>query len=259
MKNFRLLISASMLILLTLNLAAQDYKVTAPAGKDGKVILKNFAGALPIEGYQGSEILITGGNGKLEAPERAKGLKPIYPAGTDNTGMGLSVEKEGNIVKITCLLPFTRHAEFSLRIPENLAVEVESSCEYNNNVTVTGVKNEIVIKTCHSIDLKNITGPVVLSSISGDINVSFASTVSDRQSSINAISGDVDITLPAKTPVSIDMSTINGGFFSDFDITDTEKNMKRIGGSNLNFKLNGGGFKFDVITVTGNVYLRKGM
>lgn len=261
MKNFRLLISASMLILITLNLAAQDYRIAAPAGKDGKVILKNFSGDLPIEGYQGNEIVVTSSSGKFEPPARAKGLKPIYSAGTDNTGMGLSVEKEGNIVRINCLLPFTRGADFSMKIPENLAVELESGCEYNNNVTVTGMKNEIVIKTCHNIDLQNITGPVVLSSISGDINIGFSSTISDRQSSINSISGDVDITLPAKTPVTIDMSTIQGGFYSDFEITETQnqKNMKRIGGNNLNFNLNGGGFKFDVVTVTGNVYLRKGM
>ncbi len=259
MKKYKFGILSIIIILITLNLSAQDYKVAAPAGKDGKVFFKNFSGPLPIEGYQGSEIVITSSEGKLEPPERAKGLKPIYPGGTDNTGMGLSVVKDGNNINITCLLPFTKESGYSIRLPENLAIEIESGCEYNNSVTVTGVKNEIVIKTCHGIDLKNVTGPVVLSSISGDINIAFGPTLSDKTSSINAISGDVDITLPAKTPVSIDLSTINGGFFSDFEVTDSQKNMKRIGGSSLSFDLNGGGFSFNVATITGNVYLRKGM
>lgn len=248
-------IFAMIFFLAAAKLAAQEYKIEASSGK---VIFKNFSGDLPIEGYQGNQIVISSGNEQVTTPERAKGLKPVYPAGTDNTGMGLSAVKTGNTVTITCLLPFGRGTGYTIRVPENLSVELESSCEYANNVNVTGLKNEIVIKTCHNIDLKNITGPVVLSSISGDINVAFGSSLSDKPSSINAISGDVDITLPSKAPVSIGMSTINGGFYSDFDIAETQKNMKRIGGSNLDFDLNGGGFKFDVVTVTGNVYLRKG-
>ncbi|HLN56645.1 MAG TPA: DUF4097 family beta strand repeat-containing protein [Bacteroidales bacterium] len=259
MKTNRFGILTLLIFLFALKLPAQDYKIAAPTGRDGKVILKNFSGPLPVEGYQGNEILVSSTEGKPETPERARGLKPVYPGGTDNTGLGLSVQKEGNTVMITCLLPFTRSSGYSLRIPENLSIELESGCEYSNSVSITGIKNEIAIKSCHGIDLKNITGPVVLSSISGDINISFGSTISDKTSSINAISGDVDITLPSKTQVSIDLSTINGAFYSDFDIADTQKNMKRIGGNNLNFDLNGGGFKFDIVTVSGNVYLRKGM
>ncbi|HEX2969153.1 MAG TPA: DUF4097 family beta strand repeat-containing protein [Bacteroidales bacterium] len=257
MKKFSLLI-ISLIVFFTANLRAQDYKVAAPAGKDGRVILKNFSDDLPIEGYQGSEIIVSSQNGEFTPPERAKGLKPIYPAGTDNTGMGLSVEKEGNTIRITCLLPFTRKTGYSMRIPENLAIEIESGCENSSDVTVTGMKNEIAIKTCHDITLKNITGPVVLSSIAGDIEVAFGPVISDKTSSINSVSGDVDITLPSKTPVSIELSTVNGGFYSDFDITDSQKDMKRIGGSNISFDLNGGGFRFDIVTVSSNIYLRKG-
>jgi hypothetical protein len=54
------------------------------------------------------------------------------------------------------------------------------------------------------------------------------------------------------------MGTINGGFYSDFDISDSQKDMKRVGGNHLNASLNGGGFKFSIETVNGNIYLRKG-
>lgn len=259
MKTYRLKILAVLISLISIQLSAQEYKISAPAGKDGKVILKNFSHDLPVQGYNGTEIVLSSPDGTDAAPERAKGLKPVYPAGTDNTGFGVSVEKDGNTVVITCLLPFTRSQSFSFRIPENLAIEMESGCENSTNILITGMKNEIVVKSCHGADLKNITGPVVISSIAGDVNVSFAAGFSDKPSSINAVSGDVDITLPSKTPVSIDLSTMSGGFYSDFEISDSQKNMKRIGGSNLNFDLNGGGFKFSVVTITGNVYLRKGV
>jgi hypothetical protein len=34
--------------------------------------------------------------------------------------------------------------------------------------------------------------------------------------------------------------------------------MKKIGGNDMNYSLNGGGFKFNIGTVSGNIYLRKG-
>lgn len=259
MKNYRFGILMILLMLSVQILVAQNYKVAAPSGKDGKLVLKNFSDDLPIEGYTGNTIEITSSEGQLNPPERAKGLKAIYPSGTDNTGVGVSVEKEGNNVIITCLIPFTKHSAYSFKVPDNLAVEIESGCENSTNISVTGMKNEIAIKTCHDVDLKNITGPVVISSISGDINVAFSQTVSDKPSSINAISGDVDLTIPAKSPLNVELSTINGGFFSDFEISQTEKELRRIGGNNIDFTLNGGGPKFSIVTVSGNVYLRKGM
>lgn len=246
-----------MLILVpVLSLSAQDYKIAAPA--NGRVILKNFSGDLPVEGYNGKEIIISSSSGKLETPERAKGLKPVYPSGPDNSGIGVSVEKDGSNVNITCLIPFTRSAGYSIKVPENLAVEIESGCENSNQISVTNMRSEIVIKNCHDIDLKAVTGPVVLSTISGDINIDFGSYSANKPSSINSISGDIDITLPEKTEAQVELSTINGSFFSDFEVKQTDKNLNRIGGNQLSFDLNGGGFKLDITTVTGNVYLRKG-
>jgi DUF4097 and DUF4098 domain-containing protein YvlB len=80
----------------------------------------------------------------------------------------------------------------------------------------------------------------------------------DKPFSVNSVSGDIDITIPAKTATDLELRTVNGGFYSDFDIAETQKDLKKIGGNKLYFPLNGGGFKFTVATVTGNIYLRKG-
>jgi len=71
---------------------------------------------LPIEGYNGSEILITSTSGNLTPPEKAKGLKPIYPSGSDNTGIGLDVQKIDNLITITCLIPFTQDGEYKIKV-----------------------------------------------------------------------------------------------------------------------------------------------
>lgn len=239
-------------------LPAQEFKTTVQNTKDGKLILKDFSGKLPVTGYNGNEIIITSTSEDHSPPEKAKGLKAIYPSGTDNTGLGLDLQKNGNVITITCLIPFTRNGEFQIKVPENLALEFESGCERSNEISVENTKNEIEIKNCHDINLKGVTGPLILSTISGDINVTFSSINPDKPFSVNSISGDIDITLPVKTATNLELGTVSGGFYSDFDLTDSQKNLKKVGGNELNFPLNGGGFKFNIVTVSGNIYLRKG-
>ena len=146
MKNVKKIIIALLILLPALSLNAQSFKVTAPTGSDAMLVLKGFSGAMPIEGYAGSEIEIKTDAEKVTPPDRAKGLKAIYPAGTDNSGIGVSVDKKGHVTTITCLIPFTRRSEYSFRIPENLSVSIESGCENNNEISITGLKNEINIK-----------------------------------------------------------------------------------------------------------------
>ncbi len=114
------------------------------------------------------------GGEDMTVPERAKGLKPVYGGGVDNTGVGLSVEKNGNR-NIGYLSPaLHQQSEYTVKVPESMAIEVKSECQYNNDIYINGMKNEIEIQSCHSINLKGVTGPLVLSTISGDIEVTFS-------------------------------------------------------------------------------------
>lgn len=239
-------------------ISGQEYKVAVQNTRDGKLTLTNFPNDLPIEGYSGNEIIISSSDGDFTPPERAKGLKPIYPGGNDNSGLGLNVEKNGNTVSITCLLPITRSADYKIRVPDNLSLDIQSGCERSSNISVANMKNEIDIQACHDIDLKNVTGPLVLSTISGDIDIALGNLTTDKPLSINSISGEIDITLSSKTTASLELRTVGGAFYSDFDFTQAKDNLKRIGGNELSYELNGGGPKISIATVSGNVYLRKG-
>lgn len=239
-------------------LSAQEFKITTTNSRDTRVILKDFSGQLPIEGYNGTDIIITSTSEDLTPPEKAKGLKPVFPAGTDNTGIGLDVEKTENVISITCLLPFTRDGEYKMKVPENLSIELSSGCERNNDVTVKNMKNEIDLKTCHDIKLENVTGPLVLSTISGNIDITYSNINSAKSSSVHSVSGDIDITLPVKTATDLELNVVSGAIYSDFDFSESQKNLKKIGGNETNFALNGGGFKYSIGSVSGNIYLRKG-
>lgn len=256
MKTYRLLFLI-LFLFPALIVHGQEFKTEAKNSTDNKLVLLNFPGDLPVTGYSGNEIIITTENGTFAPPERAKGLKPVFPGGNDNTGIGLSFEKEGKTITITCILPITRSAVYSIKVPDNLALEIQSGCEKNTNLTVTGMKNEIEIQNCQGIDLKNVTGPLVLSTISGDINISLTEILPGKPVSINAISGEIDITLPSKVAASFELNTIGGAFYSDFEFTQEKDPIKKIGGSDLKMDINGGGPKFSITTVSGNVYIRK--
>jgi hypothetical protein len=239
-------------------LSAQEYKMTVQNTKDTRLILKDFNGQLPIEGYNGNDIIISSTSGKMEVPAKAKGLKPIFPSGTDNTGIGLEVQKIDNLITVTCLIPFTQDGEYKIRVPENIALELSSGCERSNDITISGVKNEIEIKSCHNIDLKDVTGPLVLSTISGDINITYSTINTVKSSSVNSVSGDIDITMPVKTATDLELRVVSGAIYSDFDFSESQKNLKKVGGNETNYSLNGGGFKYTIGSVSGNIYLRKG-
>jgi lia operon protein LiaG len=246
----------SFALLAASTLPAQDYKTTVENPKESKLILKDFIGELPIEGYAGNEIVISGGP-DVSLPERAKGLKPVYSGGTDNTGMGLFVEKTGNQVTITCLVSFAKEANYHIKVPENISLKLTSGCERQNSVEISNMKNEVDINICNSIRIKNSSGPLVLSTINGPVDVVFSEIGKDKPNSIASINGEIDVTLPAASAVNLEMRNMQGGMYTDFDLPAEDKQMKRVGGGAINARLNGGGVSLKLTSINGNIYLRK--
>ena len=250
-----LLLAAGMAVPCT----AQQFKVTVENSKDGQVELDDFPGDLPVEGYSGNEIIITSSAGRFEAPERAKGLKPIYGGGgTDNTGIGLDMEKNGNKVSFHCLLGMGRSGDYHVKVPDNLVVRIHRSCEKGGETTIQNFRNEIDFDGCNHVNLKNVTGPLVVSTIGGGVDVVFVDISKDRPISISSIGGEIDVTLPAKAAVNLEMSTMSGGMYSDFDFPSDNKDMRKVGGGSVRAQLNGGGTDLKLNSISGNIYIRKG-
>ena len=237
---------------------AQEFKIQVENNKDGKLILQDFNGELPIEGYAGNEIVVSSGSGRFEVPEQAKGLKPVYASGTDNTGVGIFMEKNGNRITLHCLLPFGKRGNYRIRVPENLALEIGRDCAGGGETIISNMKNEIDFNGCHSIELKNVTGPLVLSTISGHVNVVFTELSKDKSISIASVSGEVDVTLPAKAGFNLEMGTVTGNMYSDFDLQSGSDDMHRVGGGSLHAHVNGGGVDVKLTSISSNIYLRKG-
>jgi hypothetical protein len=237
--------------------AQQDYKIPVQNTKEGKLTLNDFQNDLPVEGYSGSDIIITS-NINIKAPDRAKGLQPVYSGGTDNTGMAVAVEKNGSSVTLQCLLPITKSGNYKIKVPDNFRIEINNDCGHSGNVTVENIKGEVAVKNCQGIKVNNVSGPLVLSTISGNININFASLAKDRTISLASISGEIDVTVPSTTGVDVELQTISGSIYSDFDFSSGDKKMKRIGGNSISTSLNGGGADLKITNISGSIYFRKG-
>lgn len=247
------------LVLSTNLLKAQEYKLTVANTKDGKITLNDFMGDLPVEGYNGTEIIVTSTSDRFtHPPEKAKGLKPIFAAGQDNTGIGVYVEKNGNNITLQCLLPITEREEYKIKVPNNLALKIHSDCGRSGDISISNMTGEIEVSNCQGIDLKNCTGPVVLSTISGSIDLKLGNLAKDRPVSIASVSGDIDVTLASTAAANVELRTVSGGIYSDFDLQPDKGNMRRVGGNSIKAQLGGGGAALTLTTVSGNVYLRKG-
>ena len=256
MKPISYLLLLVCLLLAKLTVHAQDYKIPVQNVKEGKLTLNNFPGDLPVEAYSGNEIIISSDR-ENKTPDRAKGLKAVYADGTDNTGMAVAMEKNSNQITLDCLLPITQSASYKIRVPDNFSIQVHNECGHAGNVTVENAKGEVEITNCQGIKLKNVSGPLVLSTISGDINVTVTQMSKDKPVSFASISGDIDVTLPSNVGVDIQMETISGGIYSDFDFPSDDKKLKKIGGGSIKSQLNGGGADLKITNISGNIYLRK--
>lgn len=245
-------------VCITGRLSAQEYKVTVDNSKAIQLTLEDLPGDLPIEGYAGTEIVITAEQGSFEPPDRAKGLKPVYAAGTDNTGIGLYMEKDGNNISFHCLLPITKSASYRVKVPENLTLKIHRDCARGGRTDVQNMKNEIDFDGCNAINLKNVSGPLVVSTINGEVTVVFTDFSKERPMSIASINGPVDVTIPAKAGVNLEISTIHGNMYSDFDLNSGDKDMRKIGGDEIRAAVNGGGTDLKLSTINANIYVRKG-
>lgn len=92
-------------------------------------------------------------------------------------------------------------------------------------------------------------------SISADIETTF----NGGELSLETISGDVDIKLPATHGLSLKASTISGDIYSDltFEYLDGGKGLKQMVGMKLDARLNNGGKNLHLKSISGDILLRK--
>ncbi|MCU7695261.1 DUF4097 family beta strand repeat-containing protein [Haoranjiania flava] len=256
MKRIYLPFMLSLIFALSASAQTREYRISGKGTKSSVLTLKDFTGNLSVEGYTGTEIIITSSLPAVNN-ERARGLQAIYASGTDNTGIGLYMVKSDNKIELQCLLPVIKKGDYAIMVPKNYNVKVNKDCARYGTITLSKLSGEVEVKNCSDINLKNISGPVVLSTISGDVNLQLDNMPKGKVFSINSVSGEIDIMMPSSAGVDIQMSNLSGQIYSDFDLQDQKRSLRQVGGNNIKAAVNGGGASLKVANISGSIYLRK--
>ena len=236
---------------------AQEFKLKMDKiGNESQITFLINNSNVKIEGYSGQELIITASNFQAP-PERAQGLKPLYATAVDNTNLGLSVTQNGNewVVEKAS----RKDIDYTIKVPKQVRIKYEETNYQSGDVTVMNHEGDLEI-SCKSGDIRaeNISGSVVMNTISGDINLIFNGLKQEKPCSIKAISGNVDITVPASAKANLKLRSVSGEAYSNCDIEFSQKeNMNRVDGGNIDGKIGGGGVEFSINAISGDIYLRK--
>lgn len=209
-----------------------------------------------IKAHDKNELLIMGDGRQM--PEKAKGLKAVYAGGSDNTGFGIYANREGETLVIRNLK--NMHSKtLEIFLPRNVNITVERS--NLGKVEIQGFSSEIEATTnVGGITFRDVTGPIVARTSTGEINVIFNKVSQSSPISLVSATGAIDVSLPSNTPANLELKTAMGEIFTDFDIKfpEEKKGMKIIAGKRtINTELNNGGVEISLKSATGNIYLRK--
>jgi len=257
-------------------LAQNQYKTTMKNSADSQVEIQVGSDNVFIIGHDKDEIVITTDfkgeyidvptGQKKEVPERAAGLKPLTVNASDNTGIGLVVEKEEDYFAVLKISKNARNKTYTFYIPNKVNLVINDIfAQVETTYSIENMAGEVEVNALNSdIKMNNVTGPVVANATNGNVEVVYASVTPNKPNSILSVNGFVDVSLPGNVPADIELHTVNGEIYSDLQIEvdkDASRAMPVVAPNmnmfNLEGKLNGGGTPISVQSVNGDIYLRE--
>ena len=262
---------------------AQEFKTEFKSKSDNrkvKIIIDNSK--LNISQHSGNEVIIEA-DGYKPPPERVQGLRPLYNSAVDNSGIGLSVTEEDNVLKIV-RASSKNDVDYNIKLPQSIGLCIETGFQ-SEDIEIKDFVGELEIENkTGDIKLENVTGPLVLETMSGDITVTFSELSQKGPSSINAMSGFVDVTFPENSKANFKLKSMTGEIYvaesAAIELVenkkeDEEKHPKKgtayIDGEDetwsvhlnhsyfhktLKAKMNGGGVDFQIDAMSDDIYLR---
>lgn len=254
-------VMTGLMLVFAVAVQGQEFKMAVKGNAaDTWVEINRLSADITIEGTSGGELRIVAKDYE-GMPEKAQGLKPLSAFGPENTGIGLSVLQEGSKITISGTNNKADQGEYVVYLPKSLNLRVDYHNPMAGDVTIKGMAGQVEAKAfSNDLELVDVTGPIIAHTLSSDLNVRFTTVSQASPSSLTSTSGDIEITLPATSKGTFNMSTMTGGVYSDLDFKMSEENseIRRIGGTKTAGTLNGGGVEISLKTISGDIYIRKG-
>ena len=157
--------------------------------------------------------------------------------------------------------------QYSIKIPNSIKLNWDTSgCKKNNNTapfvlyssnasSLSNFNGEVEISTSlNNLALTDVTGPVSINSIGGNVTVNFDKKKPLKLYSVYTNNGFIDITMPTTSDVNVDAN--GAAIYSDLNfnvLSDTESD----GQQHMKLKMKGGRVKMKLEAGFGTIYLRK--
>ncbi len=222
-------------------------------------------GGITVKAYDGKDVVI-------EAHTRDR--EPVQPAPTGMhrlsvTATGLSAEEENNDVRIDTD-SFMRPVDLVITVPTHSSLSLHTVND--GNISVTGVEGDLDVEAINgSVTLDHVSGSVVAHTVNGRVSATLDRVNTQKPMAFSTLNGEIDATFPPDLKANLNLHSMRGDIFSDFDVqlgraagqpivedsgTSSGKYRVRADG-NVHATINGGGQDIQFSTLNGNIYIRK--
>lgn len=196
-----------------------------------------------------------------EPRRNAQGMRRL-----PNRSLGLSVEEQGNVVKVSMDGP-PRDAALRLLVPRKASLSL--STVNDGDISVRGIDGELELQNVNgSITALDVAGSVVAHTTNGEVKVTLTRVDPRAAMAFSTLNGDVDVTLPGDLRASLRMRSDNGEIYSDFDVQlgapESKVTQGRSGGRyrleverEVRGTVGGGGPEIQLRTFNGDIVLRR--
>jgi DUF4097 and DUF4098 domain-containing protein YvlB len=233
--------------------------------KPGLLRVNTVNGSISVKTHAGTDVILEGKS--LDRGRQAQtrdGLRRI-----DSNNAGLTIEEENNVMTVSSR-GSSNSGNIEIQVPAKTNLRITTV--NGGAVTVDDVEGEIEVNNTNgNIVLNNVAGSVIAHATNGRLVASLRDMTANQPMSFITQNSNVDITLPPTAKANLKMRTDNGEAYTDFDIQlrpatppVVEDNRNRGGrfriqtDRTINGTINGGGPDFEIRTLNGNIYLRKG-
>ena len=262
MKNGYFLLSIAVAGLLnSASAESANFEYTLPAdGANALLKMEGINSEIDVIATEGNLIRITVDDFEVP-PKKVEGMRSLLSEGEDNTGIGFELNVSEADSHTLVLRQVRRNVcdKITLELPSSISLDVAT--HMNRGFSAKGMKGAIAARTMNgSIEVSEATGPFVINTVNGEVNVDIVSLNQEYPSVITTVNGEVNLSIPASEKAVFDVSVVQGEIFTDLDLK-TEKRedglTKFFGSNKVHATLNGGGVNFVITTVNGEIYLRE--
>lgn len=220
----------------------ETFKQTYPLAADGVIQLDNVNGSIKIVAWDKAEV-------SLEAERSGK---------TDDDLKRITLEIDPQPAKLTIKTKYEKKdspwgdfprggVDYVLMVPANARLQKIGSV--NSNITVTGVKGEMTLKTVNGrIKAEDIAAVGKFETVNGGINVKYGALPATGKIELESVNGSTTLVVPKDAEFDLKAGNVNGGVSCSLPIT-----LSKSGRHSLRGRVGAGGPEVELESVNGSL------